>query len=451
MIHTRRKSERGYALIFVFAMSAMMAMMLYLEMPRLALEMQRNREETLISRGEQYARAIKVFAKKNKRYPQTIEELENTNGIRFLRRRYADPMTGKDEWRLIHADASGRLTDSLVQKQPVAGQTEKDLKDANSVVSGGPTVGSVVDPNAGRVAQALNRRASEMPGAVGAPPVPGAQTTLDPYQQQLLQNQQIQQQQQQMAQVQVPIMGPNGQVIQRIPGLPGQFGQQAYPAQAANSQTGGAVPQQNQGGTSFGSGYGGATPPPPPPVGPQQAQPYPQQGQPFPSGAGAAGFRPGGGSNSFSGAFPPQPAPPGGSPSGIAVNPATQLIQQILTRPNPQGLQNAMGAGAGTPGLGGGIAGVASKYDAEGIKIYNEKTNYKEWEFVYDPAKDLKKAMGQVPGQVPGMPGQVPTGFPGQPGQGTGFGGGQPTGIGGQPGGFGGQPGGMGNLGNTRR
>ena len=39
MTSNRRQSERGYALLFVFAMSAMMAMMLYLEMPRLALEL----------------------------------------------------------------------------------------------------------------------------------------------------------------------------------------------------------------------------------------------------------------------------------------------------------------------------------------------------------------------------------------------------------------------------
>src|SRR6187200_3225151 len=175
----RRQSERGYALIFVFAMSAMMAMMLYLEMPRLALEMQRNREELLIQCGEQYVRAIKVFQKKNKKWPQTIEELENTNGVRFLRRRYVDPMTGKDEWRLIHADGNGRLTDSLVQKPMDPSKndpTKIGEKAVNNFVSEGASFGSGGDPNGGRVAQALNRRASEQPGAAGAAPPPGAQT-----------------------------------------------------------------------------------------------------------------------------------------------------------------------------------------------------------------------------------------------------------------------------------
>jgi hypothetical protein len=37
--------------------------------------------------------------------------------------------------------------------------------------------------------------------------------------------------------------------------------------------------------------------------------------------------------------------------------------------------------------IGGGIAGVASKFDAEGIMVYGDHTNYKEWEFVFDPTK----------------------------------------------------------------
>lgn len=391
MITNRRQSERGYALIFVFAMSAMMAMMLYLEMPRLALEMQRNREELLIQRGEQYVRAIKVFIKKNKKYPQTIEELESTNGVHFLRRRYLDPMTGKDEWRLIHADGSGRLTDSLVQKPTDPSQNDPSKigdKAANNFVSENPSFGSNGDPNGGRVAQALNRRASEQPGAAGAAPLPGAQTPTNINPNDPLQQQQLQQQLQQQ-QSMVPIMGPNGQMIQRVPGLPGQMGQ--YPTQAANSQTGGSVPSTaNTGGTSFGSGYSSSGSTPPPPPGPQPGPGY-QQGSPIPGG-----FRPGGGSNSFGGN-----APPGGPPNGMQVNPAAALIQGILTRPNPQGLANLQQANGQPGGMGGGIAGVATKYDAEGIKIYKEKTNYKEWEFVYDPSKDQKTAQGQVP-QIPG-------------------------------------------------
>lgn len=426
---TRRQSERGYALIFVFALTAMMALSLYLELPRLALEMQRNREELLIERGEQYVRAIKVFSKKNKKYPQTIEELESFNGVRFLRKRYLDPMTGKDEWRLIHTDGM-KLTDSLVEKQAKPGETPES-KSENNFVSEGASFGSTGDATQGRVAQALNRRASEQPGAAGAPPPPAALTPADarlnsePLQQQQMLQQQMQQQIiQQQQQSMVPIIGPNGQPIQRVPGLPGQFGTSGqYPTQAANSQAGGTV----SGGSSFGSGYSGGTGLNPA-MGPQPS-PQLQQGS----------FRPGGGSNSFGG--PPLPGGQGGfgggAPNGIAVNPATQMIQQILTRPNPQGLANIQGGMGGAQAMGGGIAGVASKHDAEGIKIYKEKTNYKEWEFVYDPSKE-KGAMGQIPGQVQGTVGGQ---MPGQPG----FGGGQ-QGFGGQPGGFGGQQGGFGGT-----
>jgi hypothetical protein len=56
--------------------------------------------------------------------------------------------------------------------------------------------------------------------------------------------------------------------------------------------------------------------------------------------------------------------------------------------------------------IGGGIAGVASKRDQEGIKVYNGRTDYKEWEFVYDISKDKSRAGAGVPGAVQG---QAPT------------------------------------------
>ncbi len=63
--------------------------------------------------------------------------------------------------------------------------------------------------------------------------------------------------------------------------------------------------------------------------------------------------------------------------------------------------------------IGGGIAGVASKLEAQGIKVYNERTKYNEWEFVYDPRKDMTNPMMAGPqlGVQP-QPGNSPqTGF----------------------------------------
>ena len=117
-IASRRSDERGFALLLVFLLAAAVALMLYQQMPRVAFESQREKEQLLIGRGEQYKRAIQMYFVAFKKYPSKIEDLENTNNQRFLRRRYIDPMTGKDEWRLIHVNAAGQLTDSQVQKPP---------------------------------------------------------------------------------------------------------------------------------------------------------------------------------------------------------------------------------------------------------------------------------------------------------------------------------------------
>ncbi len=91
--------------------------MLYVQMPRVAFESERDKEQLLISRGEQFKRAIYLYVLANKRYPGRIEDLENTNDKRYLRKRYIDPYTGKNEWRLVHTNGM-TLTDSLVQKPP---------------------------------------------------------------------------------------------------------------------------------------------------------------------------------------------------------------------------------------------------------------------------------------------------------------------------------------------
>jgi hypothetical protein len=109
--------QRGFALLLIFFMAAAVALMLYTQMPRVAFESERDKEQLLIDRGEQYKRAILLYYNDYKRYPAKIEDLENTNSHRYLRRKYVDPFTGKDEWRLVHTNGMF-LTDSLVQKPP---------------------------------------------------------------------------------------------------------------------------------------------------------------------------------------------------------------------------------------------------------------------------------------------------------------------------------------------
>jgi type II secretory pathway pseudopilin PulG len=98
---TRRHSERGYILITIIFAFAVMAIVATMLAPSFIFEMKRDREEEMIHRGAQYARAIRAFVKKNGRYPTRIEDLDNTNQIRYLRRHYKDPITGK-EFRLLH-------------------------------------------------------------------------------------------------------------------------------------------------------------------------------------------------------------------------------------------------------------------------------------------------------------------------------------------------------------
>src|SRR5580698_2045975 len=71
--------------------------------PRMARELRREREVEAVHRGNQYVRAIRKYYQKNGNlYPGSIEQLEKTNNVRFLRQKYVDPMTGKADWRLIH-------------------------------------------------------------------------------------------------------------------------------------------------------------------------------------------------------------------------------------------------------------------------------------------------------------------------------------------------------------
>ena len=133
----KHRGESGFAMLLVFLMAASIAITLYMQLPRAAFEAQRAKEEMLQERGEQYVRAIQLYVAKWRSYPPSMDSLEKANGQRYLRRRYKDPMTGKDEWRLIHVNAAGQLVDSLIKKKE-----EEKKPNLNNFVSEAPTIGS---------------------------------------------------------------------------------------------------------------------------------------------------------------------------------------------------------------------------------------------------------------------------------------------------------------------
>jgi hypothetical protein len=87
-----QSDESGYVLLALLLFVALLSIGVMTTIQRIDFQIRRDREEEMIHRGVQYSRAVQHFYKKFGRYPTRVEELENTSGIRFLRRRYKDPM-----------------------------------------------------------------------------------------------------------------------------------------------------------------------------------------------------------------------------------------------------------------------------------------------------------------------------------------------------------------------
>jgi hypothetical protein len=101
-LNSRRVRDSGHLLLAILLMMALMVIAAMYEAPRLVQQMKRDREEEMIHRGTEYARAIKKFYKKFGNYPSSLEQLDKTNNIRFIRKRYKDPLTKNGKWTLLH-------------------------------------------------------------------------------------------------------------------------------------------------------------------------------------------------------------------------------------------------------------------------------------------------------------------------------------------------------------
>jgi hypothetical protein len=363
----RRRKDSGFAMLMVFLLSACIAITLYVEVPRVAFQAERQRELLLVDRGNQFKRAIQVFVHDRQnnptgRYPASIDELESFNNHRYLRHRYVDPMTGKDEWRLVHING-GILTDSVTtQAKPGAGTPGSDSTTSTYLSQQAFLTDNGAGGNAGAggVQRALNRRPSDAEGAPGAPGAPGALGDAGG-------------------------AGANGSPSGASglpPGIPGLPGQSVLPGQSGQSGQSGQPGAPQSGGQQQAQQpcnvYIGSCAPTTTASGTQGNQQLGQQ--PGQSPNGGAGLPPG------------LPGGPGfGTPGGAngnaqqnAQSTAAQMIGNLLTTPRPGGMPSGM---PGSTTIGGGIAGVASKYEAEGIMVINQRTKINEWEYIFDATK----------------------------------------------------------------
>lgn len=90
----RQAGERGFAMAGLLVSIAVMSIMMSVALPAWQTMVQREREEELIWRGQQYDRAIQLYRKKNA--TPGAPSVERLVEGRFLRKKYKDPITNAD-------------------------------------------------------------------------------------------------------------------------------------------------------------------------------------------------------------------------------------------------------------------------------------------------------------------------------------------------------------------
>ncbi|HVT18388.1 MAG TPA: type II secretion system protein [Thermoanaerobaculia bacterium] len=134
--------QAGYNLVILIMLMTVMGILLAAALPMWSTAIKRDKEEELISRGWQYAEAIRVFQRRYQRLPVTLEELAKVRP-RCIRQQWKDPMTKDGNWRLIPLHGEGTR---FVQPQSPGADKEGPSRSATpesgkQVVSVGPFIG----------------------------------------------------------------------------------------------------------------------------------------------------------------------------------------------------------------------------------------------------------------------------------------------------------------------
>jgi len=419
---SRRSEESGFAFLMALGMMLIVLALSLVVLQNYVTDGKRIQEEETIWRGQQYARAIRLYYHKMGHYPQTMDDLQKGGlQLHFLRQAYKNPMNKTDgTWRFIYVNATGQITGS------VRYATLQQMV--------------LIDQYAGLIPGGVS--AAPTPGQIGVPAASlvSASNTSSP-------------------QLQGVLSG----ILSSVPSdTDTSNGSGNGTSNSASNGTGngtgnGTDPSQLQAGTSP-SGSTGQTPDqsngqPPAIVAPtaDQVTQYLQNGQ-LPPGI----------TQDMVNAYLQN----GQLPAGITQAQVNQFVQNFQ---NPQSQQNpgqstfvsqsfgqsgssSFGASSTQGGavnplllikptgpvdgpvLGGFLTGVACTTDIKSIKVYRRGKKYKEWEFIWNPLEDALASAQQ------GLGGGAPPGvLPGQT-SGVGFGA-AGGGIGGNsPGSFGNSP-----------
>ena len=108
------RGERGYAMITLLVAISLMGVFMSAALPVWRQQMQREKEAELVWRGEQYDRAIQLYRQRHGAPgPPNVDVLVKE---KLLRRKYKDPITGKD-FELRTVGPSGAVESAEAEQQ----------------------------------------------------------------------------------------------------------------------------------------------------------------------------------------------------------------------------------------------------------------------------------------------------------------------------------------------
>jgi type II secretory pathway pseudopilin PulG len=142
------RGEKGFTLAALLVIMAVMAVFLGVAMQSASFQVQREKEEELVFRGNQIVEAIRLFRARNGRFPTGLKQLAEADP-RVLRKQWSDPITGKTDWvpvflgQDMQSSGGGPAGGQQPEATPQAGQPQSEEPEATP----GPTPGTGAFPD----------------------------------------------------------------------------------------------------------------------------------------------------------------------------------------------------------------------------------------------------------------------------------------------------------------